>query len=31
MGVGGEIYLSSVSTAAASAVAGEIREAGDGS
>jgi methanogen homoaconitase large subunit len=30
MGVGGEIYLSSVSTAAASALAGEIREAGDG-
>jgi methanogen homoaconitase large subunit len=29
MGVGGEIYLSSVSTAAASAVAGEIRRAGD--
>jgi methanogen homoaconitase large subunit len=31
MGVGGEIYLSSVSTAAASALAGEIRGAGDGS
>jgi methanogen homoaconitase large subunit len=31
MGVGGEIYLSSVSTAAASAVAGEMRDAGDGS
>jgi methanogen homoaconitase large subunit len=30
MGVGGEIYLSSVSTAAASAIAGEIREAGEG-
>jgi len=29
MGVGGEIYLSSVSTAAASAVAGEICIAGD--
>jgi methanogen homoaconitase large subunit len=28
MGVGGDIYLSSVSTAAASALAGEIREAG---
>jgi methanogen homoaconitase large subunit len=28
MGVGGEIYLSSVSTAAASALAGKIREAG---
>jgi methanogen homoaconitase large subunit len=28
MGVGGEIYLSSVSTAAASALSGEIREAG---
>jgi len=28
MGVGGEIYLCSVSTAAASALAGEIREAG---